>query len=47
MAFKDKIITFFKRVANTIPTIKDFINNEAQEIKEDIFRRNDVGMGMG
>ena len=47
MAFKDKIITFFKRVANTIPTIKDFINNKAQEIKEDIFRRNDVGMGMG
>ena len=47
MAFKDKIITFFKRVANTIPTIKDFINNEAQEIKEDIFRGNDVGMGMG
>ena len=47
MAFKDKIITFFKRVANTIPTIKDFINNEAQEIKEDIFRRNDVGMRMG
>ena len=47
MAFKDKIITFFKRVANTIPAIKDFINNEAQEIKEDIFRRNDVGMGMG
>ena len=47
MAFKDKIITFFKRAANTIPTIKDFINNEAQEIKEDIFRRNDVGMRMG
>ena len=47
MAFKDKIITFFKSVANTIPAIKDFINNEAQEIKEDIFRRNDVGMGMG
>ena len=47
MAFKDKIITFFKRVANTIPAIKDFINNEAQEIKEDIFRRNDVGMGIG
>ena len=47
MAFKDKIITFFKRAANTIPTIKDFINNEAQEIKEDIFRRNDVGMRRG
>ena len=46
-AFKDKIVNFFKSVANKIPIIKEFIEDKAPEIKEDIFRRNDVGMGMG
>ena len=46
-AFKDKIVNFFKSIANKIPIIKEFIEDKAPEIKEDIFRRNDVGMGMG
>ena len=46
-AFKDKIVNFFKSVANKIPIIKEFIEDKAPEIKEDIFRRNDFGMGMG
>ena len=46
-AFKDKIVNFFKSIANKIPIIKEFIENKAPEIKEDIFRGNDFGMGMG
>lgn len=46
-AFKDKIVNFFKSIANKIPIIKEFIEDKVPEIKEDIFRRNDVGMGMG
>ena len=35
-AFKDKIVNFFKSIANKIPIIKEFIEDKAPEIKEDI-----------
>lgn len=39
--FKEKVVTFFKSVANTIPNIRDFINSHLPEIKNEIFGKKD------
>lgn len=43
-AFKDKIVNFFKSVANKIPAIKEFIYDNAPEIKGEVFERRDMGI---
>ncbi|WP_314069209.1 hypothetical protein [Campylobacter showae] len=43
-AFKDKVVNFFKSVANKIPAIKEFIYDNAPEIKGEVFERRDMGI---
>lgn len=35
--FKEKVVTFFKSVASTIPNVRNFINSHLPEIKNEIF----------
>ena len=44
--FKRKVINFFKSVVNKIPVIKEFIDDNASEIKGEVFERRDMGIGM-
>ena len=44
--FKRKVINVFKSVANKIPAIKEFIDNNALEIKGEVFERKDMGIGV-
>lgn len=43
-AFKDKVVNFFKSVANKILAIKEFIYDNAPEIKGEVFERRDMGI---
>ena len=45
--FKDKVISFFKRLIDKIPAVKIFVENEVPEIKKDVFEKKDAGMSMG
>ena len=45
-AFKDKVISFFKRFVDKIPAIKIFIEDEVSEIKKDVSREKDMSMGI-
>ncbi|WP_148800654.1 hypothetical protein [Campylobacter concisus] len=44
--FKEKVVTFFKSVANTIPNVRDFINSRLPEIKNEIFGKKDSSLEM-
>ena len=44
--FKEKVVTFFKIAASTIPNVMDFINSHLPEIKNEIFGKKDSGLEM-
>ena len=44
--FKEKVVTFFKSVASTIPNVRDFINSHLPEIKNEIFGKKDSSLEM-
>lgn len=44
--FKEKVVTFFKSVVNTIPNIRDFIDSYLPEIKNEIFGKKDSSLEM-
>lgn len=44
--FKEKVVTFFKSVASTIPNVRNFINSYLPEIKNEIFSKKDSSLEM-
>ena len=44
--FKEKVVTFFKSVVNTIPNIRGFIDSYLPEIKNEVFGKKDSGLEM-
>ena len=44
--FKEKVVTFFKSAASTIPNVRDFINGHLPEIKNEIFGKKDSSLEM-
>ena len=45
-AFKDKVVNFLNSIANKIPIIKEFIENEMSDTKRDRVGEMDTGIGM-
>ena len=42
-SFKDKVVNFFRKVIDKIPTINNFIENEVPEIKNKVNEREIIG----